>query len=50
MITKFNATITRSSGRSLARCKANKFLWQRRVTYNDGSTETAELEQKCSRK
>ena len=50
MITKFNATITKSSGGVLARCKANRFLWQRRVTYNDGSTETAELEQKCSRK
>jgi hypothetical protein len=50
MITEFNATISKKSGAVLARCKAKKFLWQRKVTYTDGSTETAELSQPCKRK
>lgn len=50
MITSFGSTITKSSGAVLARCKAKKFLWQRRTTYNDGSMDTATTEQKCKRK
>jgi hypothetical protein len=50
MITKFNATIDKKSKTVLARCKAKEFLFQRKVTYKDGSTETAELKQSCKRK
>ena len=49
-ITKFNAPIDKGSGVVTARCKAKKFLWQRVVTYDDGTKETAELSQKCKRK
>jgi hypothetical protein len=49
-ITKFNATIEKGSGVVTARCKAKTFLWQRIVTYDDGSKETAELSQPCKRK
>jgi hypothetical protein len=34
----------------LARCKSKKFTFQRKVTYTDGSSETAELTQKCKQK
>jgi hypothetical protein len=50
MITKFNATIFKSSKAVTARCKAKQFLWQRSVTYADNSKETADLTQKCTRK
>ncbi len=50
MITKFNATINRSTGVARARCEAGKFRFLRRVTYDDGSTETATTTQKCKRK
>ncbi len=50
MITKFNANIEKKSKVATARCKAKKFLFLREVTYDDGSTETAELTQKCKRK
>ena len=50
MITEFNATITKKSGAVLARCKSKNMPFQRKVTYDDGSTETAEITQKCKRK
>jgi hypothetical protein len=50
MITKFNATIFRSSGVSLARCKDKRFITRRTVTYDDGSKETVTDSQKCKRK
>jgi hypothetical protein len=50
MITEFNAKITRSSKVVQARCKSRKFRWLRQVTYSDGSTETATLQQRCKRK
>lgn len=50
MITKFNATISKKSKTVLARCKAKKFPFQRKVTYNDGSTATVEIKQSCKRK
>jgi hypothetical protein len=50
MITEFNANISKASKAVLARCKSKKFAFQRKVTYTDGSTETAELTQKCKRK
>jgi hypothetical protein len=50
MITKFNATIEKSTGVVLTRCKSKKIPYLRKVTYQDGSTETAELTQKCKRK
>ena len=50
MITKFNATIEKSTGVVLTRCKSKKIPYLRKVTYTDGSTETAELSQKCKRK
>jgi hypothetical protein len=50
MITQFNANITKSSGVVRARCKAKKFLWKREVTYEDSSTDTATLSQKCKKK
>jgi hypothetical protein len=50
MITKFNATVFKPSGAVLARCKNKSFTFQRRVTYNDGSTETAETTGTCKQK
>ena len=50
MITKFNATITKKSKAALARCKSKTMTWQRKVTYHDGTSETAEITQKCKRK
>ena len=50
MITKFNATIERSSGVALARCKSGKFRFQRLVTYTDGSSDTVTTTQACKRK
>ena len=50
MITKFNATIEKSSKVVKARCKAKKFLFERVVTYDDGTKDTATREQKCKRK
>jgi hypothetical protein len=50
MITKFNATLTKSSKYVTARCKAKKFQFLRKVTYDDGSTETVQLTQPCKRK
>jgi hypothetical protein len=50
LITAFNATITKNTKFATARCKAKKFLWQRKVTYLDGSSETADLSQPCKRK
>jgi hypothetical protein len=49
-ITKFNATIEKSSKVASARCKSKKIPFLREVTYDDGSIETAELTQKCKRK
>ncbi len=49
-ITKFNATIDKSSKVATARCKSKKIPFLREVTYDDGSIETAELTQKCKRK
>ena len=50
MLTLFDATITKQSKVVTARCKAKKFLWQRTVTYDDGTQDVATLEQKCKRK
>jgi hypothetical protein len=50
MITKFNATIFKSSGVSLARCTDKKFVIQRTVTYDDGSQETVTDSERCKRK
>jgi len=49
MITKFNATITKSAGVALARCRAKKIPFLRKVTYKDGTSETAILKQRCRR-
>jgi len=50
MITKFNATIFRSSGVSLARCKDKTLRTRRTVTYDDGSSEIVTDTQRCKRK
>ncbi|MQA73609.1 MAG: hypothetical protein GEU88_04530 [Solirubrobacterales bacterium] len=49
-ITSFNAKIKRSSGIVLARCKSKQLRFERKVTYDDGSTETVTTQQKCKRK
>jgi hypothetical protein len=49
-ITAFNAELTKKSKVATARCKAKKFLWHREVTYDDGTKETATVEQPCKRK
>lgn len=49
-ITSFNAKIKKKTGVALGRCKAKKFLWNRIVTYDDGTKENVTLEQKCKRK
>jgi hypothetical protein len=48
MITKFNATIFKSSKAILTRCKTRNNVWQRVVVYDDGSSDTAETSQKCT--
>lgn len=51
MITKFNATISKASKAVTARCKNKKFVFQRKVTYNDGSSETTpDLTVPCKQK
>jgi hypothetical protein len=50
VITEFNAKLKKGSGVALGRCRAKKFLWNRVVTYDDGSKESDTLEQKCKRK
>jgi hypothetical protein len=50
MITEFNANIQKSSGVAFARCKSKKFLFQRQVTYTDGSSDTVTTKQPCKRK
>jgi hypothetical protein len=47
MLTKFDTTISKASKVVTARCKASKFLWHNKVTYDDGSTDVADLSQKC---
>jgi hypothetical protein len=49
-ITEFNSTIKKKSGVALGRCKAKKFLWNRIVTYDDGTKENVTLQEKCKRK
>jgi hypothetical protein len=50
MITRFNATISRSAGVALARCKDKEFLIRRTVTYDDGSKDVATDSQRCKQK
>ena len=50
MITKFNATLEKSSGVVSARCKSKKFPTLREVVYKDGTSETAKFSQTCKRK
>jgi hypothetical protein len=50
MITKFNATIFKSSGISLFRCDEKHVYIRRTVTYDDGSQERAVDESKCKQK
>ena len=46
-ITSFNSTILKSRKVATAKCKPKKFKVLRRVTYTDGSSETASKTQKC---
>lgn len=50
MITKFNATLDKSTGVVSARCKSKTIPYLREVTYKDGTSETAELTQNCKQK
>jgi hypothetical protein len=50
MITKFNATILKSSGISLSRCSDKKLTTRRTVTYDDGTREVAKSSQRCKRR
>jgi hypothetical protein len=50
MITKFNATISKSSKAILGRCKSKTNVYQRKVTYADGSSETVETSHPCKQK
>jgi hypothetical protein len=49
-ITEFSATIFKKTKGVLARCKAKKFYFQRKVVWKDGTSSTAELTQPCKRK
>jgi hypothetical protein len=49
-ITAFNAELFKKSKVATARCKAKNFLWNREVTYDDGTKESVTLQQKCKRK
>jgi len=46
-ITSFNATVEKSTKVATAKCKPKTIKYLRTVVYNDDSTETASLEQKC---
>ena len=46
-ITSFNSTILKSRKVATAKCKPKQFKVLRRVTYTDGSSETASKTQKC---
>lgn len=52
LITKFNATLAKSSGVPSVKCKPKTVTFLREVTYKDGTSETAELKQpvKCKPK
>ena len=50
MLTSFNADISKASKVVSARCKAKAFLWHNLVTYDDGTTDTADLSMPCKRK
>jgi hypothetical protein len=50
MITKFNATIQKSTGLVLTRCKSKTIPYLRNVKYADGTSGTATTTQKCTRK
>jgi hypothetical protein len=50
LITTFLATINKSSKVVEARCKSKKTPFLRKVTYKDGTSETATLTQKCKQK
>jgi len=50
MITKFNATIFKSSGVAISRCSEKKYLTRRTVTYDDGSQESAVKKSKCKKR
>jgi hypothetical protein len=47
MLTSFNADISKGSKVVSAVCKAKKFLWHNVVTYDDGTTDTADTSQAC---
>jgi hypothetical protein len=49
-IVEFNATITKASGAVTARCKVKNTPFKREVTYDDNTTETVEISQKCKQK
>jgi hypothetical protein len=50
MLTRFDTTISKKSKVVTARCKAKKFLFHNVVTYDDGTTDTADLTQPCKRR
>lgn len=50
LITRFEATIAKDTKVATARCKAKKFLYLRRVTYKDGTSEEVKLSQPCKQK
>ena len=50
MITKFEATLPKSSNVVYSNCKSKNMKFQRKVTYKDGTSETVDKTQKCKRK
>ena len=48
MLTSFGAKISKGSKVVTGVCKASKFLWHNKVTYDDGSTDVADASQKCT--
>jgi hypothetical protein len=50
MITSFGTGVSKGSKVFTARCKSKKINFLRKVTYDDGSSETATTSQKCKRK
>jgi hypothetical protein len=49
-LTLFNAKITKKSRTVVGRCKAKKFFWRATWVYDDGSSDTDTVSQKCKRK
>ena len=50
MLTLFDATVGKKTGAALGRCKSKTNKWRNITVYDDGSTDTGDLQTKCKQK